>query len=263
MKRVIISLLFLLSITVLFFPSCDYTKLSNKNEKKADIKQDSTMLDVAVEDSEDDGIGDEENWSDEEYYNDDDYRDPETKKLDGLYTDLLPGKWIGDVLNDSGSEFDQGVKTSHKERMTQTSVFNPDFTYNQRIYTRMDFEQEMEYTTQLNGFGSRQKIKYGITVEIIGESSGNWYVDNLCLIQNTQSWKITPKYHKHHGESRSDYRDLENELINAIAPEVRGAMDAMKENYSSTTSQQIAKLESNKLVILANNGESYSLRKQQ
>ncbi len=48
MKRVIISLLFLLSITVLFFPSCDNTKLSNKNEKKADIKQDSTMLDVAV-----------------------------------------------------------------------------------------------------------------------------------------------------------------------------------------------------------------------
>ena len=261
MKRVIISLLFLLSITVLFFPSCDYTKLSNHNEKKADIKQDTTMLDEAVENPEDDGIGDEENLPDEEYWNDDDYGDPETKRIEGLYTDLLPGKWFCKIASEDLSEYVEGNKLSSTLNVSETLVINPDYNYYQKIFMRIVLHHQPVELDDHSGFGP--SIYYGgATIDITGESNGTWYVDNSNLVQNISSWKITPAYHHEHGETRNGHYSADDKVIQEYAPVVKEMMDAMKRSYSKgVIYRNIKDLNGNSMVLNVN-GQTKTYKKQ-
>ena len=224
----------------------DNTESSINNENKADVEQDTIMLDET-----DDGIGDEENWSDDNDY------ESETNKLDGYYTERLPGKWFCNIANENNTEYVDGNKITFSMNASETLLLYPDFNYKQKIFTRIIVHTLVE----LNNDGP---FHGGATIDITGESTGTWYVENSNLVQHFGSWKITPTYHHEHGEKRNNgHFRADDKVIQELAPTIKEVMDDLKRVYSEgASSRYIMDLQGGEMRI-SSNGETNTYKKQQ
>ena len=181
----------------------------------------------------------------EEYYDEgeiDAEQDSEAK-IDAIYTKYLLGTWYVDVSGDRGSDGD--LSCSFNGNITMT--LNSDFSYSRHINFRMVMKGKFREGAMMR--------EYGITIDIEGKQTGTWYVDNSNLVQQVDSWKITPSYHKHHGESPSQYRNYENMLINESSSLVKEMMSDMKSLVSQTTTVYIVEMPTERLKTVGADGE--------